>query len=279
MKTRNSRSTTWGFRPQVECLEDRSLPSVTVHLTPEGVLKVMGTATGDRLRVSETPEMVSVFANRVADSTTVPLRFVAGFAVQDVGQVHVDCLEGNDEVTLALPTLGATVLAGPGNDTVIGGNGDDNLFGSTGDDSLFGSLGSDRLYGERGNDGLDGGDGDDDIYGGDGADLITGGNGDDWLVGQAGADSMDGGAGGDRMHGDDGNDTMRGGAGDDTMEGGDHSDTLLGEAGNDTLAGHGIQNRNSAFVDNLDGGLGQNTAYVPDDMAFVIFANIQQLKK
>lgn len=129
------------------------------------------------------------------------------------------------------------------------------------------------------------------LTGATGDDVLNGNDGNDKLIGLAGNDTLNGGNGNDVLRGGLGNDTLDGGADNDTATyvdatvgvtvslavagpqvTGDGTDTLIsienltGSAFADTLTGDGNDNilDGQGGVDNLTGGLGNDTYYVDD---------------
>jgi uncharacterized protein GlcG (DUF336 family) len=167
---------------EVECLEERAVPSATAMLNGT-TLAITGDAANDRITVAR-----DVLTN---------LLIVQDFG-QDVGRFD------SAAVTLI------TVNAGDGNDLVDVGptvTQDAQLFGEGGLQRF--AVGGDMLrYRGSGNAVLNGGDGDDRLLGGPGNDTLIGGPGNDILFGDGGANTLIGGAGSDTFFGNAANDTI-----------------------------------------------------------------------
>ena len=236
------RGARWRWRPGVELLEVRTVPST---------INVSGTANADAYVFSVSGGTIRYTFNGGSPINT-------GVAVGTGVVICVDGQGGNDTIDLALLTSAqygtATLLGGAGLDTLFGGGGNDLVEGGDGDDSLFGEGGNDVIRGGLGDDAVDGGDKGDEIYGGDGNDSLGGGNGEDWMEGQLGDDTLDGGNNHDYLLGNDGNDLINGGPSYDNVVGGSGNDTLDGSEGNDILDG-GPGN------DQQQGGDGEDTYF------------------
>jgi Ca2+-binding RTX toxin-like protein len=230
--------------PQVECLDSRLVPTVTLT---NGTLYIFGTSGADVATVSYSSGTIKVIDNGVTRSFS--LASVTNRQVWFMGYGGNDTLDAR-----ALTGVRCTAYGGDGNDTLRGGEGHDGLVGDNGSDLLVGGLGNDNLYGAsfgytgaetNGNDRLYGGDGNDAMWGGDGTDLLVGENGSDVLFGQKGTDKLLGAfygsavevEGHDRLDGGEGNDTLLGGDGNDLIAGEDGSDYLSGDLGDDRLFG------------------------------------------
>jgi hypothetical protein len=245
------------FNLRLESLADRSLPSASLA---GGILTVTGTDAADRIEVRQHGDTITVRGMTI-DVGGVSQKSVSA---QDVTEVVVDGLGGNDRINLRTLKVPTSVDGGAGNDLIVGGmaddsitggDGNDSLFGEAGDDSLTGGAGNDvehggrgtdmeagdagddRLFGEAGDDSLMGGDGNDSEHGGTGNDDLNGDAGDDRLFGEAGDDSVQGGTGNDHASGEAGDDSVHGGLGDDTCNGGMGTDDVSGDMGDDTSHG------------------------------------------
>jgi hypothetical protein len=180
-----------------EILEARRLLSVSVA---DHAWLIDGTARADTIVLTRGKRAVTVSVN--GQSSEVSLR--------SFSTIRVRAGKGNDLVTIgsddAVIMAGASVLAGPGDDTVVTGDGNDTVTGEDGNDEI-------STHG-----------GDDDVSGGAGHDLIFGGDGNDHLTGDGNADTLLGGYG---------DDLVLGGAGDDEMRDGYGADSVYGGAGRD----------------------------------------------
>jgi Ca2+-binding RTX toxin-like protein len=186
------------FRPAFEQLGERAVPAI---LLSGGVLSVLGTGSGETIRVS-TPAagQIHVSISSTGESQT--------FAASQVGALNIRAGAGNDAVQI---TAGINVGS-----FVLGGRGHDVINGGSGNDTISGGRGSDTMRGRGGNDNCGGGSGHDRIYGGHGSDDCQGNDGDDSIDGGLGDDSIDGGSGRDGCSGGGGNDDIRNGFDPDT---------------------------------------------------------------
>ncbi len=186
------------FTPACETLENRTLLSANILLSPEGELQISGSDGANDAAV-EIGEDGRLHARMKTGLTTEQ----ADFAVDEVTSIRFVGLDGEDifRNTTDLPTtaLGGAgddiLIGGGGIDSLSGGEGNDVLIGGGGDDTILGDAGQDKLYGSHGNDTIDGGTEDDLISGGPGIDTLRGGEGDDELRAGIGNDTLDGGAG------------------------------------------------------------------------------------
>ncbi len=208
-------------------------------------LTVTGTAGNDTVALTLTQGVLSVTRNGTTNT----------YAAAGVLNITIDCLAGNDQVTVGAGVMAVTIQGGDGNDSIRGGDygdfiqagsGDDSVWGNGGDDTLYGNFGNDSITAGAGNDSLMGGLDNDTLDGGIGRDSLYGGNGTDSLSGGSDNDYIEGRGKADTIHGDDGNDTIYGGAG---------SDLIYGDAGNDAI--YGLDTL--VFQDSLDGGLGTDS--------------------
>ncbi len=182
-------------------------------------------------------------------------------AAQDVPQLLIDGLAGNDTITADISvTAGLSILGGRGDDVITAGAGADSVWAGEGADRVAAGAGDDYVDAGAGRDVVNGGPGADRIFGGGGADTIHGGAGDDLIDAGAGNDRVwagagddgaTGGPGDDSLSSGDGRDYLEGDADDDRIEGGAGDDVLYGLGGADTLRGDGGN-------DYLDGGTGND---------------------
>ena len=93
------------------------------------------------------------------------------FAAEDVDQIVVHALAGNDHVHVGGWFYGTAKDA-----VLFGGDGNDHLIGSRGNDVIVGGAGNDHIYGGRGRDILIGGEGRDKVDGGSNDDLLIAGS-------------------------------------------------------------------------------------------------------
>lgn len=195
------------------------------------------------------------------------------FQPTTVDGILVNLLGGSNIVTIDASMPAATVIGGSGNDSIAASNSAGDLFyGNAGNDTLIGGGGGDTLYGGKGNNSLSGGAGDDSLTTGTGSSTLAGNQGNDTLVAGMGNDLLQGGQGNDIIRGGTGNDTMNGGAGNDVLTAGDGSNSISGGAGDDTIYAK------NGFLDNIDGGVGTNSAqYDNGPTVFDVVTNIQNV--
>ena len=144
---------------------------------PEGTWQVLGGRGADPIVVDVSPEDASVLRASIGG------RVVATRAAASVNRIDVLAGGGNDEVTVSLGAMAASVAV-----RVDGGRGRDRIVGGDGDEELSGGLGADVISGGGGADRLLGGPGNDDLTGGAGVDRLAGGRGRDRLHRQGGVD-------------------------------------------------------------------------------------------
>lgn len=261
----------FGFTSPGTMLRAITPSDAPLSLSSDGLLSITGTSGDDTVVVRVVGDVLTVVRNGVS----------ADFGAIDVRQIHVDALDGNDDVSLDNSVqVSATLVGGAGNDTLAGGGQRDLVDGGDGDDLVFGNFAADRVFGGIGNDSLGGGKGFDTLDGGLGADTMIGGLGNDWVsyfsrpesvtisIDGLANDGANGGAEGDNVDvtvetvsGGSGADVLRANAnlpatfygrgGNDLIEGSVFNDVLMGGDGNDTING-GIGN------DTMDGGLGDD---------------------
>ena len=161
------------FRPQLEPLDDRTLPSIVLD---GGVLTVIGTGAADAITVRKP----AADAIRVDISNTGESR---RFAIADVSEIVIrggpmgDRINLGDGITLPTEIFGAR-----GSDHIRGGGGADTIHGGRGHDTILGRAGNDNLEGNEGRDIIRGNNGDDRVDGGNGLDAIRGDLGTDTLL-------------------------------------------------------------------------------------------------
>lgn len=243
-------------RPQVEMLEDRLVPTVTVSA---GNILITQTNGNDVAVVSKTAVNGRVYYH-VTDNGKAYTFDARSRNIH--GSVIYNGLYGDDRFTnnTALPTVAD---GGYGNDVIVGGSGNDTLKGGFGNDRLTGGLGDDTLDGGGGSDVLYGMDGNDTLLGGADTDLLDGGEGDDTLRGGDGIDLLFGDFGNDKLFGEGGYDSLYGQGGDDYLDGGKDGivDHMEGGLGKDFHVGEWVQDA-SVFLHyrNLDAPTDLNTA-------------------
>lgn len=162
------------FRPLVQHLEDRTVPTVSVSLSGGGVLSIVGNAAADNVKVAQVGAKI-----RVQDLTTGVTKV---FAANKVEVVKFQGNAGNDKF---VSSVNKDVIAGggAGNDAITTAGGEDTIDGGAGDDVLTGGAGADELTGGPGNDRLNGGAGNDTLTGGAGKDRLVGGADEDTFSG------------------------------------------------------------------------------------------------
>lgn len=274
------------WRPQVETLDSRILPAVTLN---SGLLAIDATAQADVIDV----RLVATDATKLQVSLNNQIQT---FNVADVTSISIQGGLGADQITVGADvTVGVTVNGGKGDDTITvlanAASAANVLNGGLGNDTIVGGAGVDVIVGVNGNDNLQGGAGADFLIGGNGNDTIDGGAGIDLIVGGNGQDVIDGGADLDIIFGLNGKDILRGGLGDDLIFGGNGADQLIGEAGNDKLFGGNGPDRllggdgNDFFdggngPDTIDGGAGFDVAAKVDnnDTVTSVFEVDKELK-
>jgi Ca2+-binding RTX toxin-like protein len=138
-----------------------------------GILQVTGNETGDAITVN-TNATGEIVVDINGEATN--------FNPNDVNQINVDALGGNDRVVINV-NKPSRVDLGAGRDTALGGDGIDTFFGGAGDDSVDGNKGNDVANLGDGNDTFtwDPGDGSDVVEGDAGRDVLqfNGSNGDE----------------------------------------------------------------------------------------------------
>jgi Ca2+-binding RTX toxin-like protein len=206
------------FRPALEALENRTVPTVTTAQN-SNLLTLTSNGADDVVTVSQW------FALSLVRGVTVTVNGADAGIFLGVDRIEFKGNGGKDTFT---NDTGITCEAngGSGNDVLTGGGGADGLIGGSGNDQLVGRGGNDSLTGGTDNDVLDGGDGNDGLNGQGGRDTVSGGGGDD---------SLDGGTDNDKLFGNDGKDSLTGGSGSDKLFGGNDlaTDELTGNSGND----------------------------------------------
>jgi uncharacterized protein YkwD len=164
------------FRPELETLEARSLPAITLV---SGVLTITGTTAADDATIRvQGSQVIARMTYPSGGSTAVEQQSYSAASVisysffGDLGDdkfVNESALPG-----VASGKKGNDYLeGGSGSDTLRGGGGNDTLVGFTGDDLLQGKGGIDYVFGMPGNDNLTGDVGNDFLYGGTGTDTFS----------------------------------------------------------------------------------------------------------
>jgi len=161
------------FRPVLEHLDDRSLPSISLV---GGVLTVGGTIAADGVTVwKPAADGIQVDISSTGESQR--------FTIASVTKIEIRGGPSNDLIILGDGfTLPTEIFGGRGRDTIRGGSGPDTIHGGRGFDYIQGRAGNDTLYGDDGNDMIRGGDGDDHLDGGNGMDALRGDLGSDTFL-------------------------------------------------------------------------------------------------
>jgi Ca2+-binding RTX toxin-like protein len=161
------------FRPQLERLDDRAMPAITLV---GGVLKVLGTGAADAIIVWK-PDADNI---QVSISNTGETR---KFAVAGVTKIEIRAGMVADRINLSDGiTLPTEIFGGRGSDFIRGGAGPDTIHGGRGHDIIQGRGGNDILEGNEHRDIIRGNAGDDHIDGGRGLDALRGDVGTDTLL-------------------------------------------------------------------------------------------------
>jgi Ca2+-binding RTX toxin-like protein len=256
----------------------------------DGILRVVGTEQGDKLRVVETDGRLSVqtYVRGLAVTgqgvwSTLNIAMPGGGSVASLDAVSVNRAEmygwgGNDSLKymqvatphanpwllIANSSYSRAVWAQSFEVEMFGGEGNDTLEVLAGAKAVLdGGGGRDTLIGSWGDDILTGGGGDDSLFGNDGNDRLVGGAGVNTIDDGFGDDRVDFSAndvgvvyatagGNDTVIGTAFDDVLVGSYGIDTLAGNDGNDQLFGNAGNDTLVG-------GAGINAIDDGFGDDT--------------------
>jgi Ca2+-binding RTX toxin-like protein len=190
----------------VEPLENRLLMAVTITLSSEGRLNIVGDAASDVVEVVLVNGERDVLA--LVNGTPVDLKPKNATSITvkhtSIQRIVADMGAGDDEVYIGhlksqprpfVNHLAAkcVLVGGDGNDILEGGRLSDTIIGGAGDDILFGDRGHDLIFGGSGNDQILGENGRDNLFGQDGDDRLNGGGNEDDLYGMSGADDLVGG--------------------------------------------------------------------------------------
>lgn len=165
------------YRPRVEQLEARSLPStnpVWVILGDQQPGVFDDTILVQRSQSN--PAVLEAMVNGVV---------VSRRPLQELSQIRIHAGQGNDVVAINFNSAQQRIRT-----LVLGGAGDDHLIGFHSADVLVGGAGDDRLDGADGRDMLRGGSGNDHLYGGAGRDRLDGGSGANTFYGDLTADRI-----------------------------------------------------------------------------------------
>lgn len=124
------------FRPQVEALDDRTVPAVVVQ-RPNGFIDIYGTRFNDYVSVYDDPYGATVVDTRFATYV---------FPTWSVTGIRFWGYAGND-IFYNRTGFACWGYGGLGDDYFYGGNGVDYFYGGVGRDRLYGYGGYDYLYG------------------------------------------------------------------------------------------------------------------------------------
>lgn len=177
------------FRPALETLTDRTMPSVSLL---NGDIVITGRDDTSTTTTFRSFADDRVFIDRYSGPVMTDGRTADVYRVNDNGSIK--------DFPVSQVT-GKIIFNGHGGNDLFenraylpvkanGGAGNDTLIGGAADDVLDGGSGQDLVYGLAGGDILTGGFGDDQLYGGTGNDQLNGGLGFDQLSGDAGNDFL-----------------------------------------------------------------------------------------
>ena len=227
----------------IELLESRRMFAVSVVEGFPGFFEITGEDVDDVILIS---------IDQAARTFTVD---GATYGAGKASYLTIYALAGNDTVNVSgsgTGPIGASVLAGDGDDSVMLDNVSGAAWGGAGNDVLdFSESFRAEAYGEDGNDRviLRGACIDSRVHGGDGNDMLLGSactapvflfgeSGNDRLYGSAYGDILDGGAGRDTMFGLGGDDQLYARDGEtDWVLGGDGTDTAICDEGETSTGG------------------------------------------
>jgi Ca2+-binding RTX toxin-like protein len=171
-----------GFRPALEALEAREVPSVTsAYRSSSNNLIIVCNDSNDYVTVNQSGSYIQVKDSSLSTPRTWSFYAPTIVGVYFYGNGGADKLY--DYVTKTL-----TAYGGYGNDYIYGGTGRNYLYGQGDNDTLLGDDLADTLDGGSGNDSLYGYAGVDRMYGQSGNDYLSGGTSDDYLDGGSGFD-------------------------------------------------------------------------------------------
>jgi hypothetical protein len=128
------------YRPQIEQLESRDVPSVTAYLSGTNLI-VDGTPGNDYITVTESVGQISVYGTQI----TVGATKAASVDAASVTRVTMNGYARDDVLNASTVTKDVFACGGAGNDSIYGGSGNDYLDGGAGNDLVYGGAGNDRL--------------------------------------------------------------------------------------------------------------------------------------
>jgi Ca2+-binding RTX toxin-like protein len=165
---------TTNFKPTIETLEAREVPTAVSAWMSGSTLYINGTHLADKITVNETGYQ-QVQVNGANSKSNLSWNF------SGVQEIRAYGGELNDLIDLRnVNNIRGVLYGGNGNDTLYGTGQDDYLYGEAGYDTLYGFNGNDKLYGGLHSDRLYGGEGNDWLESGTKGEFISGGNGQDW---------------------------------------------------------------------------------------------------
>lgn len=141
------------FQPSIECLEDRTVPTVIgVSLSSAGRLEITGTDKAEELDVYEDSGKIVVYGG--LRNNSIGISKLKEISVSSIKKgIYIDMKGGNDVVQMNFGkwgtkevnpvSIGAEIHGGKDNDILIGGSGNDTIYGEAGVDQLSGFDGFD----------------------------------------------------------------------------------------------------------------------------------------
>ena len=121
------------FRPCLEPLEQRDVPSGTQAYVVQGNLYVLGSNGSDYIQVAQTNQHLSVLGTQITLNGT----HVNSVNASSISQVIVYGYDGNDFIDLTTVKNNATIYEGNGSDYIRCGTGNDTVNVGTGFDEIF----------------------------------------------------------------------------------------------------------------------------------------------
>jgi hypothetical protein len=121
------------FRPCLETLEQRVVPSGTQAYVAQGNLYVLGSNGSDYIQVAQTNQQLSVLGTQI----TLNGARVNSVSASSISQVIVYGYDGNDFIDLTTVKNNATIYEGNGSDYIHCGTGNDTVNVGTGFDQIF----------------------------------------------------------------------------------------------------------------------------------------------
>ncbi len=121
------------FRPWLESLEQRVVPSGSQAYVSQGNLYVLGSNGSDFIQVAQTGQQLSVLGTQI----TLNGAHVNSVAASSISQVIVYGYDGNDFIDLTTVKNNATIYEGNGSDYIRCGTGNETVNVGTGFDQIF----------------------------------------------------------------------------------------------------------------------------------------------